>query len=120
MKSFVSSRIHRIANAFTYSAQGFKAALKQKPFQEELIVCTALLPIALWVDVSGIERLLLIGCLVWVLFAEMINTAVEVAIDRVGPERHILSGMAKDIGSAAVLLSIIWTVTVWVCILWIF
>lgn len=118
MISFLKARTQRILHAFRYSWQGFGFALRQKPFQEELIACAVLVPVALWLELDVIRKLLLIGSLVGVLFAELVNTAIEATVDRMGPERHPLSGMAKDIGSAAVLLCILWAIIVWAVILW--
>ncbi|NDV18383.1 diacylglycerol kinase [Pseudodesulfovibrio sp. JC047] len=118
MTSFLKARMRRIFNAFTYSVQGFGFALKQKPFQEELLVCVILVPVALWLDVSMVETLLLVGSLIGVLVAEIFNTAIEAVVDRIGPEKHVLSGAAKDLGSVGVLVAILWAVGVWGCVVW--
>lgn len=118
MKDFLKLRFVRLLKAGKYSIQGFRFLLKEKPVQDELVVCTILVPVALCVDdITVAERILLIGSLFGVLLSEFFNTAVEAVIDRIGLEENMYSGMAKDIGSAAVLFSIIWTAIVWVWIL---
>ena len=77
-----------------------------------------LVPLALWLPVSPIERLLLIASLLLVLIVEILNSAVEAAVDRIGLEHHELSGRAKDLGSAAVLLSLMLTALTWGTVLW--
>lgn len=76
-----------------------------------------LLPICFILDVSIVERLVLIWSLVFIIFAELVNTSIEVTIDRIGLETHHLSKMAKDIGSAIVLLSFVWAAAAWAMIL---
>ena len=76
------------------------------------------MPVALWLGSTALERLLLIGTCVLVLIVELLNSAIEAAIDRVGHEHHELSGRAKDLGSAAVLLSLILTGATWATIAW--
>jgi len=78
---------------------------------------TILLPFALWVDVSAMERALLVLTLLLVLVVELLNTGLEAVVDRIGPEYHELSGKAKDIGSAAVLTMLVAAVSVWLIIL---
>ena len=82
------------------------------------MVTLLLAPVALWLGGSALERLLLIGTCVLVLVVELLNSAIEAAIDRVGHEHHELSGRAKDLGSAAVLLSLVLTVATWTTIGW--
>ncbi len=110
--------LRRLLLAAGYSTKGLRAAWCQEAaFRQELILTLVLLPIALWLDVSVMERLLLIAVLILVLVVELLNSAIEAAIDRIGPEFHELSGRAKDLGSAAVLLSLLLTVVVWVSLL---
>ena len=75
------------------------------------------LPLGLWLGNSGVERALLIGSWMLVLVVELVNSAIEAVVNRIGPERHALSGMAKDMGSAAVACAIILAITVWVLVL---
>ena len=108
------SGLVRIWRAFRYSLEGFAAALKHEhAFRQELMLCLVLLPIALFLPFSAIERVLLIASLLLVLIVELLNSAVEAVVDRVSLDDHALSKRAKDIGSAAVFLSLTLTVIVW-------
>ena len=110
--------LKRIINAAFYSYAGFKAVWKhEEAFRQELLLLLITAPLALWLTVNNIERLLLIGSIVFVLVVELLNSAVETAIDRIGPEHHELSGRAKDIGSAAVMLSLALAALTWSLIL---
>jgi diacylglycerol kinase (ATP) len=108
----------RLINACFFSIAGFKATWQhEEAFRQEvalLIICT---PLALWLGGDNIEKVLLIGSVVLVLLVELLNSAVEAVVDRVGFEHHELSARAKDIGSAAVMLSLIWAATTWALIL---
>lgn len=98
--------------------QGLKAALRyEAAFSEELLLIAVLLPIGLWVGDNGIERAVLTGCLLLILITELLNSAIEAAVDRIGPEHHELSGRAKDLGSAAVFLALLNCAVVWLLIL---
>ncbi len=109
----------RIINAFGYSLQGFRNAwLNEAAFRQEAILVLVLLPLAVWLDVTTLERIVLIGVLAIVLIVELLNSAVEAAIDRIGPEHHELSGRAKDFGSAAVFVALTLTLYVWSAILY--
>lgn len=111
--------LRRLILAAGYSIKGLRSAWCQEAaFRQELILTLVLLPIALWLDFSIVERLLLIAVLILVLVVELLNSAIEAAIDRIGPEFHELSGQAKDLGSAAVLLSLLLTAVVWLSLLW--
>lgn len=101
-----------------FSAQGFGHAWRyEAAFRQELILCAVLVPVALWLGDDGLERLLLIGSCALVLIVELLNSAVEAAIDRVGHERHELSGRAKDLGSAAVFVSLLLAAATWATVL---
>ncbi|AVF36794.1 diacylglycerol kinase [Rahnella sikkimica] len=109
----------RIYKAAGYSWKGLKAAWQNEAaFRQEASVAIPLILLSFWLDVSSIERILLIGSVVLVCVTELLNSAIESAIDRIGPEFHVLSGRAKDIGSAAVLLTIILAIFVWVSTFW--
>lgn len=98
--------------------KGLKAAwVHEAAFRQELMLAIVMLPIALWVDVSTVERLLLILTLFIVLIVELLNSAVEAVVDRVGSEIHPLSGQAKDIASAAVFLTLALCGITWLAIL---
>lgn len=108
------SGFRRLIRAFNCSMAGLGAALKNEPaFRQETIVCICMIPLALWFGENGVERALLLGSLLLVLVAELLNSAVEAVVDRIGPETHILSGRAKDLGSAAVFISLVNVVAVW-------
>lgn len=111
--------LRRVINAFRYSCQGLSAAWKSEPaFRQEVILLIIAIIMALIVPVTGIERLLLIGSVWLVLVVELLNSAIEDVVDRVGQDYHLLSGRAKDIGSAAVLLTLLLALLVWLTILW--
>jgi diacylglycerol kinase (ATP) len=111
--------IRRILYASKYSAQGLAHAWRHEAaFRQELALTLVLLPIALWLGRSALEELLLIGSCVFVLVVELLNSAVEATVDRVGQEHHELSGRAKDLGSAAVFLSLLLAAAVWATVGW--
>jgi len=108
----------RIWRAFGNSAKGFRGAfVEEAAFRQELALAVLLFPLGLWLGESGVERALLVGPIFVVLIVELLNSAVEAAIDRIGLERHRLSGLAKDIGSAAVFTSFALLVVVWLLVL---
>lgn len=108
----------RIKNATKYSYQGLKAAFKHEPaFQEEVVLAALMIPAALFIGDSQWERILLIATVVLVLIAELFNSAIEAVVDRVGTEHHELAGRAKDIGSAAVMVTMLLTGYIWLEIL---
>lgn len=108
----------RIYNAFFYSMAGFKASWRnEEAFRQEVLLTQVMIPAALWWGDDAFEKIILIGCLVLVLLAELLNSAIEAVVDRIGAEQHELSGRAKDIGSAAVFLTLVWTAIVWLVVL---
>lgn len=110
--------IKRLKAAFGYSMDGFKAAWQEPAFRLEMILCIIAIPAALIFADSNIEKAILIGSLFLVLITELLNTGIEKAIDRVSLEIHPLSKKAKDIASAAVLLSLINAAVIWLVIMW--
>ena len=111
--------MRRIVHATRYSAQGFVQAWRyEAAFRQEIGLFLAALPAAMWLGESTMERIALISPLLIVLIVELLNSAVEAAIDRVGAEHHDLSGRAKDFGSAAVFLSLALTAVIWIGIGW--
>ena len=111
--------LRRILRATLYSAQGFAHAWKHEAaFRQEALLSLALTPVALWLGRTITERAALIGVLLIVLIVEFLNSAVEAAIDRHGGEHHELSGRAKDLGSAAVFVSLMLVLLVWGSIAW--
>ena len=108
----------RVVRAFGYSLQGFRYAWREEAaFRQELCLAVAVVPIGIYLGRSGIERALLVWPMLQILLVELLNSAVEAVVDRGGLERHPLAGMAKDMGSAAVLLSFGMLGTVWLLIL---
>ena len=106
--------IGRIIKAAKFSAFGLSAAWKNEAaFRQELLLVVLLLPVGLWLGQTMIERALLTMCLLIVLIVELLNSAIEAAIDRHGDEIHELSARAKDMGSAAVFISLLLVVVVW-------
>ena len=98
--------LRRLLNAFGYSLQGFRAAWQNEAaFREEAMLTIVLTPVALLLPVTGLAKLLLILSLLLLVLVELLNSAVEAVVDRIGPEIHPLSGRAKDLGSAAVLIA---------------
>ena len=111
--------LSRLWDATRYSMAGLAAAWRtEAAFRQELAAAAVLLPLSLWLGENAIERLLLAGSVTLVLIVELLNTAVETAVDRVGEEMHPLSGQAKDLGSAAVFLSLLLTGVTWGTLLW--
>jgi diacylglycerol kinase (ATP) len=110
--------LNRILHAGGYSIQGLRAGWGETAFRQEAILAVALLPLALWLGQSWVETALLAGSVLLVMIVELLNTCVESAIDRIGPEWHDLSKRAKDMGSAAVLLSLLLCAGVWLGALW--
>lgn len=110
--------IRRLWHAWHYSIDGLKSAFKhEEAFRQETLLAVVLIPLALWLGSSAIERALLIGTIFLLLIVELINTAVESVVDRIGPEHHLLSKRAKDACSAAVLIAVINLCFVWLSIL---
>lgn len=111
--------IMRAVRAARFSAQGLVHAWRhESAFRQELTLGVLLTPLGLWLGQTALERVLLIACLLLVLIVELLNSAVEAAIDRVGDEHHELSGRAKDLGSAAVFLSLALVLLVWSTVAW--
>ncbi len=108
----------RIMKASQYSWQGLRAAYRhEEAFRQELWLSIVLIPLGFWLGQSGIERALLIGSVIMLLLVEILNSAIEAVVDRIGDEQHELSGRAKDMGSAAVAISIGLVVVVWALVL---
>lgn len=110
--------LRRVIRATGYSWAGLRAAAKHEAaFRQELALCVVLIPLALWLGGDGVERALLVGSLLLVLIVELLNSAIEAVVDRIGAEQHELSGRAKDIGSAAVFVALANVVVIWVLVL---
>lgn len=110
--------LRRVWNALHYSLAGFRAAYRHEDaFRQEVVLAVLLLPLAMVLEVSGIARAMLVGSVLLVLLVELLNSAVEATVDRISLEHHELAKRAKDIGSAAVLLSLVNLVAVWALVL---
>ncbi len=106
--------LQRVWYATGYSGKGLRAGWHEPAFRQELLLSLVLIPLALVIARQWLEAVALIGAVVLVMITELLNTAVESVVDRVGPDWHELSGRAKDMGSAAVLLSLLLCGGVWV------
>ena len=108
----------RLRNALDYSLQGLRAAFRHEDaFRQEVVLAVILIPLAFWLGPGAIERALMIGSVLIVLIAELLNSAIEAAVDRISFEDHRLAKRAKDIGSAAVFVSLANVVVVWLLLL---
>ncbi|HLF98594.1 MAG TPA: diacylglycerol kinase [Methylococcaceae bacterium] len=111
--------IRRIWNALNYSLAGLRSAFKNEDaFRQEVFLSVLLVAAAFYLDVAPLERALMIFSVLLVLVVELLNSAIEAAVDRVSLEHHRLSKRAKDIGSAAVFVSLVNVALVWGLILW--
>ena len=110
--------LSRVLHAGGYSLAGLRAGWGETAFRQEALLALVLLPAAFWVGRGWLETAMLSGVVVLVLVVELLNTAVESAIDRIGPEWHDLSKRAKDMGSAAVLLSLLLCGGTWLGAVW--
>ena len=110
--------LRRIWNACGYSLAGLRAAYRHEDaFRQEVWLAVVLIPLALFLPASGIGKALMIGSVMLVIIVELLNSAVEAAVDRISLENHLLAERAKDIGSAAVMMSLINVVAVWALVL---
>ena len=107
------SGLNRIWHATGYSIAGLRAGWNEKAFRQEALAAVVLVPLSFWLGHGWVEVALLAGSVVIVMIVELLNTGIETAIDRIGPEWHNLSKRAKDMGSAAVLLSLLLCISIW-------
>lgn len=110
--------LSRVLHAGGYSLAGLKAGWHEKAFQQEAICAVVMIPLALWLSQSWEQAALLAGSVILVLIVELLNTGIEAAIDRIGPEWHELSKKAKDMGSAAVFLALCLCGAIWAAALY--
>ena len=110
--------LNRVWHAAGYSLAGLRAGWHETAFRQEALAALVLIPAAFWLAQSWIEIVLLAGTVMLVLIVELLNTGIEAAIDRIGPEWHELSKRAKDMGSAAVLLSLLLCSGTWLLALY--
>ena len=110
--------LQRLLNACGNSVHGFRSAFRhEEAFRQEVLLAVILIPIALLLDVSGAGKAMMIASVVLMLIVELLNSAVETAVDRISLDQHELSKRAKDIGSAAVFLSLANVAVVWALVL---
>jgi diacylglycerol kinase (ATP) len=108
----------RVWNALFYSFDGLKAAYRHEDaFRQELLLAAFLLPLGVWLGASGVEKALLSGVVLLVLIVELLNSGIEAIVDKASPETHELAKQAKDMGSAAVLISLTLAALVWILVL---
>lgn len=105
--------LNRVWHALGYSMAGLRAGWGEVAFRQEAIASVILLPAAFWLGSNWVEVVLLAGTVILIMIVELLNTGIETAIDRIGPEWHDLSKRAKDMGSAAVLLSLLLCALTW-------
>jgi diacylglycerol kinase (ATP) len=111
--------LKRVLDAFGYSMAGLGSAWKsEEAFRQEALLGALLVPAAMWLGQSLLERVLLVGTWLLVLIVEVLNTAIEATVDRISDEHHQLSGRAKDLGSAAVFLALVLAGLVWIAVAW--
>ncbi|MDP2074217.1 diacylglycerol kinase [Hydrogenophaga sp.] len=108
----------RMWHAFGYSLAGLRSGWGETAFRQEALAAIVLVPAAFWLGQNWVETALLAGSVMLVMMVELLNTGIETAIDRIGPEWHDLSKRAKDMGSAAVLLSLLLCLGVWLAAAW--
>lgn len=109
-----NSGFTRVYKAFFYSMNGITAAFRHEAaFRQEFVVALVLLPLTIWLPVTHMERVIMVGTVMLVLIIELLNSGIEATVDRIGEEHHELAGRAKDMGSAAVLLSLMLWAYVW-------
>lgn len=106
--------LRRLINAFGYSLEGFKAAfVHEDAFRQEVFLAMVLIPLAIYLDHTPVEQALLIASVLLVLIVELLNSAIEAAVDHTSTEHHALAKQAKDIGSAAVFIALVIVAVVW-------
>jgi len=110
--------LERLVKATAFSWAGLCAAFRHQPaFRQEVAVLIVVIPAGLWLGRNAVERAVLVSSWLLVMVVELINSAIEAVVDRIGSERHELAGRAKDLGSGAVLCTIAFAITVWVIVL---
>ena len=109
--------IGHIKNAFIYTFAGLKSAWKNElAFRGEVVVAIIMVPLGIWLGRSAVEQALLIASILLILLTELLNSALEAVVDRIGPQKHELSKRAKDMGSAAAFISMVTAALVWIII----
>lgn len=105
--------LSRVWHAAGFSLAGLRAGWNETAFRQEALAAVVLVPLAFWLGRGWVETALLAGAVLIVMITELLNTAIEAVVDRIGPEWHALSKRAKDMGSAAVLLSLVLCSGIW-------
>jgi diacylglycerol kinase (ATP) len=109
----------RLWNATCYSRDGIAAAWRHEAaFRQEVLLAAVTVPLGLWLGQTGVERALLVSSVILILIVEILNSGIEAIVDKASPERHELAKRAKDMGSAAVLFSLLNAAAVWSLLLW--
>lgn len=109
----------RLWNALGYSRQGLTAAWQNEAaFRQEVVLALVAIPLAFVLGKNAVERALMIGSIILIMIVEILNSGLEAIVDKASPEKHELAKRAKDMGSAAVLLSLVNATAVWGCLLW--
>lgn len=117
-KPYTTSGIKRVINACRWSMHGLRSAFcHEAAFRQEVYLFMVLAPLGLWLGNGAVEKVLLIGSLLIVLVVELINSAIENVVDRIGADRHVLAGRAKDQGSAAVMVAVVLVLFTWSVVL---
>ena len=110
--------VKRLISATGYSLHGLRACWRMEAaFRQEVLACFILIPLGLFLGAGGLEKAILVGSCLLVIMIEVINSSIEAVVDRIGHEHHDLSGLAKDLGSLAVLLSLVNWAVMWVLVL---
>jgi diacylglycerol kinase (ATP) len=110
--------LRRVWNALFYSMDGFRAAFRHEDaFRQEVLLACLMIPFAVFLPASGVGKALMVGSVLLVLIVELLNSAVEATVDRISLENHLLAKRAKDLGSAAVFVSLVNVVVVWAFVL---
>jgi len=109
----------RLWNALGYSRDGLLAAWKNEAaFRQETLLAAIAIPLAFYLGHTNVERALMLGSIILILIVEILNSGLEAVVDKASPEKHELAKRAKDMGSAAVLLSLLNAAMIWTCLLW--
>ncbi|GGX85928.1 diacylglycerol kinase [Litchfieldella qijiaojingensis] len=118
IKTHKRTGLKRLSKAIKYSCAGLSAAWRyEAAFRQELVALSCLFPITMVLDLEGVERALLWASMLLVIVVELLNSAIEATVDRIGMEHHPISGLAKDLGSAAVMVSLLLAGGSWACVL---
>lgn len=118
-KPLNNTGLKRLINAFGFSINGIRATMRtEEAFRQEIYLSIVFIPLGLWLGDTAIEKILLVGTIFIVFIVELLNTAIERAIDRISYDHHELSKESKDMGSAAVLFSLALMALTWILILW--